>query len=164
MAPRAALPRRTSPPGPEPPVTAPLALSLSERPGHSVAPGRARRAIQRHVLVAWHMNPRMLSGRPRACRRVVPNVRAYPQPASEAPSQLEAPVLSRVTRRSHWASTGTTSGTMIIQVQSSRVLRYLGHVFRMDADRTPSLLQRCWLVDGKQPSGKTKVLQVTIPL
>jgi hypothetical protein len=24
----------------------------------------------------------------------------------------------------------------------SRVLRYLGHVFRMDADRTPSLLQR----------------------
>ena len=44
----------------------------------------------------------------------------------------------------------------------SRVLRYLGHVFRMDADRTPSpsLLQRCWVVDsdGKQPSGKTKVL------
>ncbi len=28
----------------------------------------------------------------------------------------------------------------------------------MDADRTPSLLQRCWVVDGKQPSGKTKVL------
>jgi hypothetical protein len=27
----------------------------------------------------------------------------------------------------------------------------------MDADRTPSLLQRCW-VDGKQPSGKTKDL------
>ncbi len=25
----------------------------------------------------------------------------------------------------------------------SGVLRYLGHVFRMDADRTPSLLQRC---------------------
>jgi hypothetical protein len=25
----------------------------------------------------------------------------------------------------------------------SRVLRYLGHVFRMDADRTPSPLQRC---------------------
>ena len=54
MAPRAALPRRTSPPGPEPepPVTAaPLALSLPEWPGHSVAPGRARRAtgIQRHV-------------------------------------------------------------------------------------------------------------------
>ncbi len=24
--------------------------------------------------------------------------------------------------------------------------------------RTPSLLQRCWVVDGKQPSGKTKVL------
>ncbi len=40
----------------------------------------------------------------------------------------------------------------------SRVLRYLGHVFRMDADRTPSLLQRCWVVDGKQPSGKIKVL------
>jgi hypothetical protein len=40
----------------------------------------------------------------------------------------------------------------------SRVLRYLGHVFRMDADRAPSLLQRCWVVDGKQPSGKTKVL------
>ena len=28
----------------------------------------------------------------------------------------------------------------------------------MDADRTPSLLQRCWVVDGKQPSGKTKDL------
>ena len=40
----------------------------------------------------------------------------------------------------------------------SRALRYLGHVFRMDADRTPSLLQRCWVVDGKQPSGKTKDL------
>ena len=28
------------------------------------------------------------------------------------------------------------------------------------ADRTPSLLQRCWVVDGtgKQPSGKIKVL------
>ena len=37
------------------------------------------------------------------------------------------------------------------------LLRYLGHVFRMDsdADRTPSLLQRCWV---KQPSGKIKVL------
>jgi hypothetical protein len=40
----------------------------------------------------------------------------------------------------------------------SRALRYLGHVFRMDADRTPSLLQHCWVVDGKQPSGKTKDL------
>ncbi len=41
----------------------------------------------------------------------------------------------------------------------SRVLRYLGHVFRMDADRTLSLLQRCWVVDGKQPSssGKTNL-------
>jgi hypothetical protein len=30
----------------------------------------------------------------------------------------------------------------------------------MDADRTPSLLQpqRCWVVDGKQPSGETKDL------
>jgi hypothetical protein len=28
----------------------------------------------------------------------------------------------------------------------------------MDADRTPSLLQRCWVVDGKQPSGKIKDL------
>ncbi len=28
----------------------------------------------------------------------------------------------------------------------------------MDADRTPSLLQRCRAVDGKQPSGKTKDL------
>jgi hypothetical protein len=28
----------------------------------------------------------------------------------------------------------------------------------VDADRTPSLLQRCWVVDGKQPSGKIKVL------
>ena len=40
----------------------------------------------------------------------------------------------------------------------SRALRYLGHVFRMDADRTPSLMQRCWVVDGKQPAGRTKVL------
>ena len=43
----------------------------------------------------------------------------------------------------------------------SEILRcHLGHVFRMDADRTPSLLQRCLVVDGnlKQPSGKTKVL------
>ena len=40
----------------------------------------------------------------------------------------------------------------------SRVLRYLGYVFRMDANRTPSLLQRCWVVDGKQPPGKTKDL------
>ena len=28
----------------------------------------------------------------------------------------------------------------------------------MDADRTPCLLQRCWVVDGKQPSGKSKDL------
>ena len=28
----------------------------------------------------------------------------------------------------------------------------------MYADRAPSLLQRCWVVDGKQPSGKIKVL------
>jgi hypothetical protein len=40
----------------------------------------------------------------------------------------------------------------------SRAQRNLGHVIRTDADRTPSLLQRCWVVDGKQPSGKTKVL------
>jgi hypothetical protein len=40
----------------------------------------------------------------------------------------------------------------------SRALRHLGHVFRMDADRTPSLLQCCWVVDGEQPSGKTKDL------
>ncbi len=30
-----------------------------------------------------------------------------------------------------------------IALVHSRVLRYLGHVFRMDADRAPSLLQRC---------------------
>jgi hypothetical protein len=40
----------------------------------------------------------------------------------------------------------------------SRALRYLGYVFRMDADRIPiipSLLQRRWVVDGnlKQHSG-----------
>ncbi len=44
----------------------------------------------------------------------------------------------------------------------SRVLRYLGHVFRMDADRTPSLLQRCWVVctvaDSKQPSSSGKIM------
>jgi hypothetical protein len=46
-----------------------------------------------------------------------------------------------------------------VQVHS-RALGYLGHghVFRMDADRTPSLLRRCWVVDGKQPSGKSKDL------
>ncbi len=32
-----------------------------------------------------------------------------------------------------------------------RALGYLGHVLRMDADRTPPLLQRCWVVEGKQP-------------
>jgi hypothetical protein len=40
-----------------------------------------------------------------------------------------------------------------------RVLRYLVRVFLMDADRpptpSPSLLRRCLVVDGKQPSGKT---------
>ncbi len=30
----------------------------------------------------------------------------------------------------------------------------------MDADRTPSLLQRCWVVDGKQ--GKPSVVSVTL--
>ncbi len=48
-----------------------------------------------------------------------------------------------------------------VQVHSrARALRYLGHVFRMDANRTPSPLRRCWVVDGKQPSlaGKTKDL------
>ena len=40
----------------------------------------------------------------------------------------------------------------------SRALRYSGHVFRMDADRTPPLLQCCWLVEAKQPLGKIKVL------
>jgi hypothetical protein len=50
----------------------------------------------------------------------------------------------------------------------SRALRHLGHVFRKDADRTPgpSFLRRCWVVDGKQPTG-TSILKprtFTIPL
>jgi hypothetical protein len=39
----------------------------------------------------------------------------------------------------------------------SRVLRYLGQVLRMNADRTPYPLQRCLVVDGKQPSGKLEI-------
>ena len=72
---------------------------------------------------------------------------------------------ARVTRhhtRKHHISTEELEAKLgihdIRHYVHSRVLRYLGHVFRMDADRTPSLLQRCWVVDGKQPSGKTKVL------
>ena len=74
-------------------------------------------------------------------------------------------IMCRVTRhhtRKHRISTEELEAKLgihdIRHYAHSRVLRYLGHVFRMDADRTPSLLQRCWVVDGKQPSGKTKVL------
>ena len=70
--------------------------------------------------------------------------------------------MCRVTRhhtRKHLISTEELEAKLgihdIRNYVHSRVLRYLGHVFRMDADRTPSLLQRCWVVDGKQPSGKT---------
>ena len=75
--------------------------------------------------------------------------------------------MCRVTRhhtRKHHISTEELEAKLgihdIRHYAHSRVLRYLGHVFRMDAlaDRTPSLLQRCWVVDGKQPSGKIKVL------
>ena len=38
------------------------------------------------------------------------------------------------------------------------VLRYAGHVLRMNVDRTPSLLRRCWAVDGRRPSGKIRGL------
>ncbi len=77
----------------------------------------------------------------------------------------------RVTRhhtRKHLISTEELEAKLgihdIRHYAHSRVLRYLGQDFRMDADRTPSLpgLQRCWVVDGKhwhwQPSGKIKVL------
>ena len=74
-------------------------------------------------------------------------------------------IMCRVTRhhtRKHHISTEELEAKLgihdIRHYVHSRVLRYLGHVFRMDADRTPSLLQRCWVVDGKQPSGKIKVL------
>jgi hypothetical protein len=67
----------------------------------------------------------------------------------------------RVTRhhtRKHRISTNELEAKLgihdIRHYAHSRVLRYLGHVFRMDADRTPSLLQRCWVVDGKQPRAK----------
>ena len=75
-------------------------------------------------------------------------------------------IMCRVTRhhtRKHSISTEELEAKLgihdIRHYAYSRALRYLGHVFRMDADRTPSLLQRCWVVDGKQPSGKIKVLQ-----
>jgi hypothetical protein len=75
--------------------------------------------------------------------------------------------MGRVTRhhtRKHHISTEELEAKLgihdIRHYVHSRVLGYLGHVFRMDADRTPppSLLWRCLVVDGKQPSGKTKVL------
>ena len=74
-------------------------------------------------------------------------------------------IMCRVTRhhtRKHHISTEELEAKLgihdIRHYVHSRVLRYLGQVFRMDADRTPSLLQRCWVVDGKQPSGKIKAL------
>jgi hypothetical protein len=73
--------------------------------------------------------------------------------------------MRRVTRhhtRKHLISTEELEAKLgmhdIRHYVHSRVLRYLGHVLRMDADRTPSLLQRCLVVDGKQPSGEIKVL------
>jgi hypothetical protein len=66
-------------------------------------------------------------------------------------------IMCRVTRhhtRKHHISTEELEAKLgihdIRRYAHSRVLRYLGRVFRMDADRTPSLLQRCWVVDGKQ--------------
>jgi hypothetical protein len=74
-------------------------------------------------------------------------------------------IMCRVTRhhtRKHRISTEVLEAKLgihdIRHYFHSRALRYLGHVFRMDADRTPSLLQRCWVVEGKQPSGKIKDL------
>ena len=62
-------------------------------------------------------------------------------------------IMCRVTRhhtRKHHISTEELEAKLgihdIRHYVHSRVLRYLGHVFRMDADRTPSLLQRCWVV------------------
>ena len=80
-----------------------------------------------------------------------------PRPRKTAPRSTALDTLGSITSRPRnwrrsWAS--TTSGINV----HSRALRYLGHVFRIDADRTPSLLQRCWVVDGKQPSDKTKDL------
>ncbi len=87
--------------------------------------------------------------------------------------QVPSRIMCRVTRhhtRKHLISTEELEAKLgihdIRHYVHSRVLRYLGHVFRMDAaaradrpgTRTPSPLQRCWVVDGKQPSGKTKVL------
>jgi hypothetical protein len=161
MAPRAVLPRRAAPHHLAPSRRSlPRWLSVALAPA---GPGPCKGTS----LVVWHMNPGMLSGRPRACRRVVPNVRACPQPASEkifeAPSQ--APVPSRGTGRSHWAS--ATSDRHYVR-SSSRVLGYLGHVFRMDADRTPSLLQRCWVVESRwmpvTSSLQVKPRSFTIPL
>ena len=66
-------------------------------------------------------------------------------------------IMCRVTRhhtRKHRISTEVLEAKLgihnIRHYFHSRALRYLGHVFRMDADRTPSLLQRCWVVEGKQ--------------
>ena len=72
----------------------------------------------------------------------------------------------RISTKEPEAKLGIHDIRRYVQVHSPRALtrtrRYRdrdpGHVLRMDADRTPSLLQRCWVVDGKQPPGKTKDL------
>jgi hypothetical protein len=76
-------------------------------------------------------------------------------------------IMCRVTRhhtRKHCISTKELESKLgihdIRHYAHSRALRYLGHVFRMDADRTPSLLQRCWVVDGKQVSPRTYTISL----
>ena len=65
-------------------------------------------------------------------------------------------IMCRVTRhhtRNHRISTEEVEAKLgihdIRHYVHLRALRYLRHVFRMDADRTPSLLQRCWVADGR---------------
>ena len=109
----------------------------------------ARNAASARVVVAAE-NMRLLQHFHRRCIRIMCRV------------TLATTLGSIASRPGNWrrSRAPTTSDAMMrYYVHSSlRALRYLGNVFRMDADRTPSLLQRCWVVDGKQPSGKTKDL------
>ncbi len=82
------------------------------------------------------------------------------------PGSLRVVTPSRHHTRKHPISTEERKAKLgihdIRHYVHSRVLRYLGHVFRTEADRTPSLLQRCWVVSRWQAAftaaGKTKVL------
>ncbi len=96
------------------------------------------------------------------------NAEASPAPPSP-PVQGHSPPPSKAPASQLDRGTGGEVGHDIRHYAHSRALRCLGHVFRMDADRTLSLrgLQRCAAVDSdgslrhieleaKQPSGNLK--------